>query len=189
MEQRPEPDSKLATARRLFPATADSSVGALLELGPVSGNEMLAIPDWLPARQRWIETSLANRQFHDATLILCDVSSSSLEGRLCLLGAFGYNRDGNKGKQQIVFGRLCSAAVCPLPFEVLPGSAADPATLGRQVDRIRKRFGITRIAQVGDRGTFTTVRIREDLRPATWSRVPSLRSAARTSPASGWRSA
>ena len=55
------PDSKLATARRLSPATADSSLGALLALGPVSGNEMLAMLDWLLARQRWIETSLANR--------------------------------------------------------------------------------------------------------------------------------
>ena len=55
------PDSKLATARRLSPETADSSLGALLGLGPVSGNEMLAMLDWLLARQRWIETSLANR--------------------------------------------------------------------------------------------------------------------------------
>ena len=55
------PDSKLATARRLSPDTADSSLGTVLGLGPVSGNEMLALLDWLLARQKWIETSLANR--------------------------------------------------------------------------------------------------------------------------------
>ena len=146
------PDSKLATARRLSPETADSSLGALLGLGPVSGNEMLAMLDWLLARQRWIETSLANRHLQDATLLLYDVSSSYLEGRLCPLAAFGYNRDGKKGKQQIVFGLLCSAAGCPLAVEVFPGNTADPTTLGRQVDKIRKRFGIARIALVGDRG-------------------------------------
>ena len=160
------PDSKLATARRLSPATADSSLGALLGLGPVSGNEMLAMLDWLLARQRWIETSLANRHLQDATLLLYDVSSSYLEGRLCPLAAFGYNRDGQKGKQQIVFGLLCSAAGCPLAVEVFPGNTADPTTLGRQVDKIRKRFGIARIALVGDRGMLTTARIRADLQPA-----------------------
>ncbi len=122
--------------------------------------------DWLLARQRWIETSLANRHLQDATLILYDVSSSYLEGRLCPLAAFGYNRDGKKGKQQIVFGLLCSAAGCPLAVEVFPGNTADPTTLGRQVDKIRKRFGIARIVLVGDRGMLTTARIRADLQPA-----------------------
>ena len=122
--------------------------------------------DWLLARQRWIETSLAKRHLQDATLLLYDVSSSYLEGRLCPLAAFGYNRDGKKGKQQIVFGLLCSAAGCPLAVEVFPGNTADPTTLGRQVDKIRKRFGIARIALVGDRGMLTTARIRADLQPA-----------------------
>ena len=141
-------------------------VARVLELGPVSGNEMLAMLDWLLARQQWIQTSLANRHLNDATLILYDVSSSYLEGRLCPLAAFGYNRDGKKGKQQIVFGLLCAADGCPLAVEVFPGNTADPATLGRQVKRIQKRFGIARIALVGDRGMLTTARIREDLQPA-----------------------
>jgi len=123
------PDSKLATARRLSPDTADSSLGALLRLGPVSGNEMLAMLDWLLARQRWIETSLANRHLRDATLILYDVSSSYLEGRLCPLAAFGYNRDGKRGKQQIVFGLLCSAAGCPVAVEVFAGGTIPPGRL------------------------------------------------------------
>ena len=55
------PDSKLATARQLSPETASSSLGAALGLGPVSGNEMLAMLDWLRQRQPWIEDSLARR--------------------------------------------------------------------------------------------------------------------------------
>ena len=170
------PDSKLATARRLSPDTADSSLGTLLRLGPVSGNEMLAMRDWLLARQRWIETSLANRHLRDATLILYDVSSSYLEGRLCPLAAFGYNRDGKRGKQQIVFGLLCSAAGCPIAVEVFPGDTADPVTLGTQVQRIRERFGIARVALVGDRGMLTTARIRRDLQPAGLDWISALRS-------------
>ena len=46
-----DPASKLATARQLSPETAASSLGAVLDLGAVSGNEMLAMLDWLLDRQ------------------------------------------------------------------------------------------------------------------------------------------
>ena len=45
------PDSRLATERQHSPATASSSPGAVPGLGPVSGNEMRAMPDWLRQRQ------------------------------------------------------------------------------------------------------------------------------------------
>ena len=64
------PRPKLATARQLSPETAASSLGAVLDLGAVSGNEMLAMLDWLLDRQPWIEQSLANRYFRGQTLIL-----------------------------------------------------------------------------------------------------------------------
>ena len=156
------PDSKLA--RRLSPETATSSLGTLLGLGPVAGNEVLDMLDWLLKRQPWIERSLANRHLKDGTLILYDVSSSYLEGTP--LAAFGHNRDGKKGKRQIVFGMLCASDGCPVAVEVFPGNASDPSTVARQVNRIRRRFGIGRVALVGDRGMLTTARIREDLKPA-----------------------
>ena len=77
-----DPASKLATARALSPETASTSLGAVLDLGPVTGNEMLAMLDWLLKRQPWIEKSLANRHLGGGnTLVLYDVSSSFLEGR------------------------------------------------------------------------------------------------------------
>ncbi len=111
------PDSKLATARRLSPETADSSLGSMLGLGQVSGNEMLDMLDWLRQRQPWIEKSLANRHLGNGTLILYDVSSSYVEGRCCPLAAFGHNRDGKKGKKQITFGLLCATDGCPVAVE------------------------------------------------------------------------
>ena len=104
-----QPGSKLATARGLSPQSATSSLGALLGLGPVRGNEMLDMLDWLLGRPAWIEKSLARRHLEGATLLLYDVSSSYLEGRCSPLAAFGHNRDGKQGKQQIVFGLLCAA--------------------------------------------------------------------------------
>ena len=145
------PASKLATARGLSPDTTGSSLGVLLGLGPVSGNEMLDMLDWLRQRQPWIEKSLAHRHLQGATLILYDVTSTYLEGQHCPLAAFGHNRDGKKGKKQMVFGLLCAADGCPVAVEVFPGNTADPTTLAAQIGKIRERFRVGRIALVGDR--------------------------------------
>jgi len=169
------PASKLATARGLSPDTADSSLGLLLDLGPVSGNEMLDMLDWLRQRQPWIEKSLAHRHLQGATLILYDVTSTYLEGQHCPLAAFGHNRDGKKGKRQMVFGLLCAADGCPLAVEVFPGNTGDPTTLASQIRKIRDRFQVGRIALVGDRGMITAARIRQDLLPAGLDWISALR--------------
>ena len=142
----------------------------------MSGNEMLAMLDWLRQRQPWIEDSLARRHLRGGTLVLYDVTSSYLEGRCCPLAAFGYNRDGKKGKKQIVFGLLCSETGCPVAVEVFAGNTADPATVSSQVARVRKRFRIKRVALVGDRGMLTTARIRENLEPAMLDWISALKS-------------
>ena len=159
--------SKLATARALSPETATSSLGAVLGLGKVSGNEMLEMLDWLLKRQPRIEGSLARRHLAGGTLVLHDVSSSYLEGKQCPLAEFGPGRDGKRGKTQVTCGLLCSEDGCPVAIEVFAGNTADPQTLGAQVKKIRERFGIERIALVGDRGMLTTARIREELLMAT----------------------
>ena len=160
------PQSKLATARWLSAETTSSSLGVLLGLGRVNGNELLDMLDWLLACQPRIEARLARQHLQDATLILYDVTSSFVEGRCCPLAAFGHNRDGKKGKKQIVFGLLCTSQGCPVAVELFQGNTADPTTVAAQVAKVRTRFAIDRIALVGDRGMITTARIREDLEPA-----------------------
>ena len=161
-----EPASKLATARSLSAATAASSLAPLLGLGSVHGNELLAMLDWLLARQKWIEKSLARRHLQGATLLLYDVSSTYLEGRCCPLAACGHSRDGKPSKQQLVFGLLCAADGCPVAVEVFAGNTGDPRTVASQVAKVRKRFGLESVALVGERGMLTTARLREDLEPA-----------------------
>ena len=173
-----QPDSKLATARSLCPDSAATSLGSLLALGPVSGNELLDMLDWLRQRQHWIQRSLARRHLRDGTLILYDVTSSYCEGRCCPLAAFGYNRDRKRGKRQIVFGLLCAGDGCPVAVEVFAGNTADPTTVSAQVRTLRERFGVARVALVGDRGMLTTARLREDLEPASLDWISALTSSA-----------
>ena len=94
---------------------------------------------------------------------------------VCPLAAFGHNRDGKKGKKQIVFGLLCTEEGCPVAVEVFAGNRGDPTTLGAQIAKIRDRFGVGRVALVGDRGMITTARIRQELEPATLDWISALK--------------
>ena len=169
------PASKLATARDLAADTAGSSLGRLLQLGAVDEVELYRALDWLGARQAAIETALARRHLKDGALVLYDVSSSWLEGRCCELARFGYSRDGKKGKLQIVYGLLCAADGCPVAVEVFEGNTADPMTLSAQIDKLKERFGLSRVVLVGDRGMITSARIRDELRPAGLDWITALR--------------
>ena len=169
------PASKLATARDLAADTACSSLGRLLQLGAVDEVELYRALDWLGARQAAIEGALARRHLKDGALVLYDVSSSWLEGRCCELARFGYSRDGKKGKLQIVYGLLCAADGCPVAVEVFEGNTADPMTLSAQIDKLKERFGLSRVVLVGDRGMITSARIRDELRPAGLDWVTALR--------------
>ena len=169
------PASKLATARELAAETASSSLGRLLGLGAVDETELYRALDWLGARQAAIETALARRHLKDGALVLYDVSSSWLEGRCCELARFGYSRDGKKGKLQIVYGLLCAADGCPVAVEVFEGNTADPMTLAAQIDKLKGRFGLSRVVLVGDRGMITSARIRDELRPAGLDWITALR--------------
>ena len=169
------PASKLATARLLSPDSACSSLGSVLGLGRVTGNELLATLDWLRSRQPWIQRTLARRHLQGSTLVLYDVTSSYFEGRRCPLAAFGYNRDGKRGKRQMVCGLLCSAEGCPVAVEVFKGNTADPATVSAAVRQLRESFGIEKLALTGDRGMLTTARLREDVGPAGLDWVSALK--------------
>ena len=169
------PASKLATARDLAADTACSSLGRLLQLGAVDEVELYRALDWLGARQAAIEGALARRHLKDGALVLYDVSSSWLEGRCCELARFGYSRDGKKGKLQIVYGLLCAADGCPVAVEVFEGNTADPMTLSAQIDKLKERFGLSRVVLVGDRGMITEARLEETVKPAGLDWITALR--------------
>lgn len=158
------PGSKLAISRAISASTAETSLGHVLDVEDADEDELYSAMDWLIGRQARIEEHLARRHL-DNTLVLYDVTSSYFEGRTCPLAKLGHSRDGKRGKLQIVIGLLCNREGCPVAVEVFDGNTGDPTTLGAQVRKLRKRFGIDRIVLVGDRGMLTDARIREDLDP------------------------
>ena len=172
-----DPASKLATARQLDPATATSSLGLALQLGAVDEQALYEALDWLLEQQPRLEQALARRHLSHGTLVLYDVTSTYFEGRTCELARLGHNRDGKKGKLQIVFGLLCSADGCPVAVEVFEGNVGDPTTLATQIDKLRQRFSLERVVLVGDRGLITQARIEQTLQPAGIDWITALRAA------------
>src|SRR5499425_103798 len=120
--------------------------------------------DWLAGAQATIEDRLFAQRTKTTPvgLFLYDVTSSYLEGTHNALAAFGYNRDGKKGKMQIVIGLLCDEAGHPVSIEVFPGNTQDPHTFAAQINKVNARFGVTEITFVGDRGMIKGQQI-EDL--------------------------
>ena len=120
--------------------------------------------DWLAGAQAGVEDRLFVQRTKTApvNLFLYDVTSSYLEGTHNALAAFGYNRDGKKGKRQIVIGLLCDEDGHPVSIEVFPGNTQDPQTFVAQLAKVKTRFGVTDITFVGDRGMIKGQQI-EDL--------------------------
>src|SRR5499425_2119125 len=136
----------------------------VLGLGPFDEDALYENLDWLAGAQAAIEDRLfAQRQkTQPASLFLYDVTSSYLEGTQNELAAFGYNRDGKKGKRQIVIGLLCDEDGQPVSIEVFPGNTQDPQTFATQINKVKARFGVQAITFVGDRGMIKGQQI-EDL--------------------------
>lgn len=170
------PASKLATHRMLHDDTATYSLGRILSVGQVSAEELYRALDWLHEAQPAIERRLARKHLAGATLVLYDLSSTWLTGHCCSLAAYGHAREGKRDDPQIVFGLICSPQGVPLAVEVFAGNTGDPSTVAAQVTKLKQRFGIERIAWVGDRGVLTSARIEQVLRPQAMDWISSLRS-------------
>jgi len=146
----------------------------VLDLDSFNEDDLYENLDWLTANQSKIEQRLfkklaSKRQSaqkekgqsvkkdqsgcrSSETIFLYDVTSSYFEGEHNELAAFGYNRDGKKGKRQVVAGLLCDEDGVPLSVELFRGNTQDPKTMGPQVRKAAERFGAEHVVFVGDRG-------------------------------------
>jgi hypothetical protein len=118
---------------------------------------------WLADNQEKIEDTLfsVRRGKTKPEIFLYDVTSSYLEGTKNYFGKYGYNRDGKKGKQQIVIGLLCDESGEPVSTEVFAGNTKDTQTFASQVKKAAERFGCERVTFVGDRGMIKIPQIKD----------------------------
>jgi hypothetical protein len=142
---------------------AGHAVCDLLDLESFNEDHLYANLAWLAQEQSRIELGLYRRLHSEKIpeLFLYDVTSSYLEGEHNALGAWGYNRDGKKGKRQIVIGLLCDGEGRPLSIEVFAGNTVDTQTVRAQVKKVAERFGAQGVTFVGDRGMIKGPQIQE----------------------------
>ena len=169
------PKSKLATSAALHHSSCTDTLGAELGVDKSDEDDLYDAMEWLLARKSAIERRLARRHLTEGALLLCDVTSTYVEGKALELAKYGYSRDRKKGKKQIVLGLLCNAEGCPVGIEVFAGNTGDPDTLTTQINKIQQQFGLKRVVLVGDRGLLTEARIRQEVRPAGFDWISALR--------------
>ena len=149
------PGSKLST----LAWWDDVTLGPDLGVAGACTDDIYAAMDWLAARQDDIEKQLAARHLREGGIAMFDLSSSWVEGSHCELAAFGYSRDGKRGKAQIEYGLLTDNEGRPVAVRVFPGNTADPKAFPAAVDAVRTSFALQKVIMVGDRGMITSARI------------------------------
>jgi transposase len=149
------PSSKLAHTRHWHGTTLAEEMGVAY----ATEDHLYEAMDWLLERQASIEKKLARRHLGEGSLVLYDVTSSYYEGKTCPLARYGHDRDGKTGCPIIVYGMLSDADGRPVAVQVYPGNTGDPTTVPDQVETLTKRFGLSRVVLVGDRGMLTQTQI------------------------------
>jgi transposase len=149
--------SKLATTRIWHTTTLAEE----LSVDDATEDDLYDAMDWLLVRKEAIEKKLAARHLVEGAMVLYDVSSSYYEGKKCPLAKYGHSRDGKKGLPIIVYGVIADSEGRPVAVSVYPGNTGDPKTVSAQTEKLQKKFGLTRIVLVGDRGMLTQPQINQ----------------------------
>jgi hypothetical protein len=155
------PASKLSAVR--WWNSGDTTLAADLGITGASADDAYTAMDWLLDQKKKIERKLAKRHLAPGGTAMYDLSSSWVDGTQCELAAFGYSRDGKRGRMQIEYGLLTDPQGRPVGIDVFKGNTADPVAFKTAVDKARKDFGLENLVFVGDRGMITKTRI-ADLR-------------------------
>jgi hypothetical protein len=147
---------KAASKRRLCDDFVESGLALLRHehKGPALKAWYQAL-DTLESARSEILTALFPKRGRLPRLFLYDITSSYFEGTHCPLARFGYNRDGKKGKMQIVIGLMTDHEGKPVWVQVFEGNTADQTNVLEQIKLLRDTLGIQELVFVGDRGMLT----------------------------------
>jgi len=114
---------------------------------------------WLGEAKDEVEEALfAERRdlFTELSLAFFDTTSLYFEGRGGRsLGQYGHSKDHRPDLRQMVVGAVLTGDGRPVCCDLWPGNHADGKAMLPVVDRLRQRFGLTRICWVADRGMIS----------------------------------
>jgi len=115
---------------------------------------------WLGEAKDEVEEVLFARRrdlFTEMSLAFFDTTSLYFEGQGGeSIGQYGHSKDHRPDLRQMVVGAVLTGDGRPVSSELWPGKQADGKALLPVVDRLRKRFGLTRVCWVADRGMIST---------------------------------
>jgi len=164
----------LTVLHRLFTSGSDRAAERWRRDVVIPGTQDLQLHHLYRA-MRWLgeakdeveEAMFAGRRdlFTDLSLTFFDTTSLYFEGQGGeSLGRYGHSKDHRPDLRQMVVGAVLTGDGRPICCELWPGNQADGNALLPVVDRLRQRFGITRVCWVVDRGMISrdTVRGLED---------------------------
>ncbi|MDR2972612.1 MAG: IS1634 family transposase [Bacteroidales bacterium] len=93
---------------------------------------------------------------------LYDLTGTYFEGKHNAFAAYGYNRDGKKGKMQMCVGLLTTDDGFPLRIQAFSGNTSDSTTVPKQIRSLKNDLGVQDIIFVGDRGMHITYNLEND---------------------------
>jgi transposase len=100
--------------------------------------------------------------FTQLQLVFFDTTSIYFEGQGGeTIGQRGHSKDHRPDLKQMIVGAVLDAEGRPICCELWPGNTADVRTLIPVVDRLRCRFGVTKVCIVADRGMISKETIEE----------------------------
>jgi len=100
--------------------------------------------------------------FSGLDLVFFDTTSIYFEGQGGeTIGKRGFSKDHRPDLNQMVVGAVIDDRGKPICCEMWPGNTTDVKTLLPVIDRLRKRFGISRFCVVADRGMISADTIEE----------------------------
>lgn len=89
----------------------------------------------------------------EVNMVLWDTTSTYFEGNGPEeLGRYGHSKDHRPDRIQVMVGVLMTRSGIPVAHEVFPGNTADVNTFSQIIADVRRRFNLTRVIFVGDRG-------------------------------------
>ena len=143
----------------------------------VPANEALVVDRTLPhghvlavlgtLRRLGLERILHSRPSRARTLVVAMIVARILDPQSKLATARGLDDETalNSLGEELGLGDADADALYEAMDWLLPRQAGIEKRLAKQIEKLRKRFGLTRVVLVGDRGMLTSARIKEDLRP------------------------